>query len=133
MILTAEAKSIPLAHEMARQSGNNRYIIARKGEKLYMKNVLSVAVQSITTLRKQQLFIAADEAASMKDKQVLIIDDVISTGESLAALEKLVAQSGGRVAGKMAVLAEGAAKNRDDIITLGYLPLLDKNGNAQSV
>lgn len=129
ILITAEAKGIPLVHEMARQSGESRYIIARKATKLYMKDVFMVEVQSITTAKKQQLFIDGTDAMLMKGKDVVIIDDVISTGQSLLAVEKLVRQAGGNVVGKMAILAEGDAKYRDDIITLKYLPLLDGEGN----
>ena len=129
ILITAEAKGIPLVHEMARQGNEKRYIIARKAVKLYMKNVFSVEVQSISTSRKQQLFIDGEDAKYMKDKKVLIFDDVISTGGSLLSVEKLVKQAGGVVVGKMAILAEGDAKYRDDIITLAYLPLLDQEGN----
>ncbi|MDD3765949.1 MAG: phosphoribosyltransferase family protein [Eubacteriales bacterium] len=129
VLITAEAKGIPLVHEMARQCGESRYIIARKSTKLYMRDIFSVEVQSITTARRQQLFIDGADAQFMKGKNVVIIDDVISTGESLIAVEKLVKQAGGNVVGKMAILAEGDAKYRDDIITLGYIPLLDGEGN----
>ncbi|MCK9478134.1 MAG: adenine phosphoribosyltransferase [Firmicutes bacterium] len=129
ILITAEAKGIPLVHEMARQGNESRYIIARKAIKLYMKNIFSVEVQSISTARKQQLFIDGQDAQLMNGKKVLIIDDVISTGGSLLAVEKLVKKAGGEVVGKMAILAEGDAKYRDDIITLAYLPLLDNEGN----
>jgi adenine phosphoribosyltransferase len=132
IIITAEAKGIPLVHEMARQSGENSYIIARKVVKVYMKEVFSVELQSITTQKKQNLYIDTDEAARMKDKRVLIVDDVISTGESLRAVEKLVKESGGVIAGKMAVLAEGDAKYRDDIIYLEHLPLLNPDGTPKA-
>ena len=123
IMITAEAKGIPLIHEMARQMKVNRYLIARKGPKLYMKNPFSVEVQSITTEKKQTLYIDANDAELMRGKRVLLIDDVISTGESLEALEKLVQASGGIIAGKMAILAEGDAKFRSDIIYLKQLPL----------
>jgi len=129
ILITPEAKSIALVHEMARQNGANRYIIARKAVKLYMRDVLSVEVQSITTANRQTLYIDGADAAYMRGRDVLIVDDVISTGESLAAVETLVRQAGGRVAGRMAVLAEGGARNRDDITALAYLPLLDGDGN----
>ena len=132
IIITAEAKGIPLVHEMARQSGENTYIVARKVVKLYMKEVFSVELQSITTEKKQTLYIDVAEAELMRGKKVLIVDDVISTGESLRAVEKLVKEAGGIVAGRMAVLAEGDAKYRDDIIYLGHLPLIDPNGNPKS-
>ena len=124
ILITAESKGIPLVHEMARQSGENNYIVARKGVKLYMKEVFSVEVQSITTENKQNLYIDSVEAEQMRGRRVLIVDDVISTGESLRALEELVKEAGGTVAGKMAILAEGDAKHRDDIIFLEALPLL---------
>ena len=128
IIITAEAKGIPLVHEMARQNNETSYIVARKGIKLYMKEVFSVEVQSITTEKKQTLFIDSGEAEQMRGKKVLIVDDVISTGESLRALEELVKDAGGDVAGRMAVLAEGDAKDRDDILFLEYLPLLNPDG-----
>ena len=129
IMLTAECKSIPLIYEMARQSGADNYIIARKGPKLYMKDILTTDVDSITTEHKQTLCIGRDEIDALKGKKVLIVDDVISTGESLAALENLVNKVGGVIVGKAAVLAEGDAQNRDDIIFLEPLPVFDKNGN----
>lgn len=128
ILITAEAKGIPLVHEMARQNHESRYIIARKVVKLYMKEVFSVELQSITTQKKQTLYINVAEAELMRGRRVLIVDDVISTGESLRAVEKLVKEAGGNVVGKMAILAEGDAKYRDDIIFLEYLPLLNSNG-----
>jgi len=132
VLITAEAKGIPLVHEIARQNSKTSYIVARKVVKLYMKDVFSVELQSITTKKKQTLFIDANEADLMKGKRVLIVDDVISTGESLRAVEKLVMESGGIVVGKMAILAEGDAKNRDDIIYLEHLPLLNPDGTPKS-
>lgn len=125
VILTPEAKSIPLAYEMARQSGKP-YIVARKGMKLYMTDPIEVAVKSITTANVQHLFISSEEADRLMGRRVLIVDDVISTGESLKAVEALIAKSGGTVAGKAAVLAEGDAAQRDDIIFLEPLPLFIK-------
>lgn len=124
IMITAESKSIPLIHEMARQMGVNSYIVARKMPKLYMKDPIQVEVQSITTAKKQTLCIDAADSAMMTGKRVLIIDDVISTGESIRAVEKLVKLAGGSVAGRMAILAEGDAKYRDDITYLEELPLL---------
>jgi len=132
IIITAEAKGIPLVHEMARQNGENTYIVARKVVKLYMKDVFSVELQSITTKKKQTLYIDISEAELMKDKRVLVVDDVISTGESLRAVEKLVKEAGGIIVGKMAILAEGDAKYRDDIIYLEYLPLLNPDGTPKA-
>ena len=130
ILITAESKGIPLVHEMARQSGENNYIVARKAIKLYMREVFSVELQSITTQNKQNLYIDVSEAERMRGKRVLIVDDVISTGESVRAVEKLIKEAGGIVAGRMAILAEGDAKYRDDIIYLQNLPLLDSRGRA---
>lgn len=125
VILTPEAKSIPIAYEMARQTGKP-YVIARKGMKVYMRNPLEVSVTSITTKHEQHLFLGESETALLKDKLVLIIDDVISTGESLAAVRELVKKAGGREAAACAFLAEGDAAERDDIIFLEKLPLFFK-------
>ena len=122
-ILTPEAKSIPLAHEMSRQSGK-KYFVARKGTKLYMGNPLSVSVKSITTDRIQHLYLSEYEAEEIKGKKVLIIDDVISTGESLISIQKLADEAGCETVGCAAVLAEGDASKRDDIIFLEPLPLI---------
>ena len=129
VLITAESKGIPLVYEMARKAGMNKYILARKGIKAYMSNVLSVEVHSITTAHKQTLHLDGDDVAYMNGKRVLIVDDVISTGESLHALEELVNRAGGKIVGKMAVLAEGDAIDRKDIIYLEPLPLFDSNGN----
>lgn len=128
VMITAESKGIPLVYEMARQAGNNKYLLARKMAKLYMKDVFSVELQSITTENRQKLFIDKEDADYMKGKRVLIVDDVISTGESVKAVEKLVQESGGIVAGRMTILAEGDASRRDDIIFLEKLPLFNQKG-----
>lgn len=130
VIITAESKGIPLAHEMARQSGKNRYILARKAPKLYMKDVFSAEVQSITTARRQTLYLDGDDAAFIKGRRVLIVDDVISTGESLHAMEVLVEKAGGNIVGRMAILAEGDAQQRKDILFLQKLPLFNAKGEA---
>lgn len=128
VLISAESKGIPLVHEMARQEGNSRYLLARKAAKLYMKDVFSVKVNSITTAKEQTLCIDGNDAAYMKGKRVIIVDDVISTGESLKALEQLVEQAGGIIVGKMAILAEGDATLRDDILYLEKLPLFNSEG-----
>ena len=128
-ILTAEAKGIPLIHEMARQAGDARHFIARKQTKLYMGKAISVDVQSITTTGVQKLYLTEEDASLMKGRRVLIVDDVISTGKSLEALEKLVEKAGGIICGRAAVLAEGEAADRKDIIFLERLPLFGKNGD----
>ena len=129
-IITAEAKGIPLAHEMARQAGNEKYILARKGPKLYMRDIFGVDVKSITTEKEQHLYLDGADAEMMKGKKILIVDDVISTGESLTALEALVEKAGGIVCGRMAILAEGDAQSRDDLIYLEKLPLFHPDGTV---
>ena len=130
LIITAESKGIPLAYEMCRLSGKNRYVLARKSVKLYMKDVVKCETQSITTAAKQVLYIDGEDAEYLRGKKVLVVDDVISTGGSLLSLENLVEQAGGKIVGKMTVLAEGDAADRDDIIYLEKLPLFDGEGNA---
>ena len=129
-IITAESKGIPLAYEMARQKGDSKWMLARKGAKLYMKDILCVEVKSITTAASQKLYLDGEDAAMMKGKRILIVDDVISTGESLAALEALVEKAGGEIVGRMAILAEGDAQNREDIIYLEKLPLFNAKGEV---
>ena len=131
IMITAESKGIPLLYEMARQEGADNYIIARKGPKLYMEDVLFTEVNSITTEAKQRLCIGKKEVDALRGKKVLIVDDVISTGESLAALETLIRQVGGEIVGKMAVLAEGDAIERKDIICLAPLPLFNPDGSEK--
>ena len=129
-IITAEAKGIPLAHEMARQTGAEKYFLARKAPKLYMTGVFESSVKSITTAKEQTLYLDTADAALMKGKKILVVDDVISTGESLAALEALVEKAGGIIAGRMAILAEGDAQNREDLVYLEKLPLFNPDGTV---
>ena len=124
VLITAEAKGIPLVYEMARQSGKP-YFIARKYPKLYMAHPISVDVRSITTDKEQTLYLDESEMEAIRSKKVLIVDDVISTGESLRALDMLVERSGGRIAGQCAILAEGDAIDRKDIFFLEPLPLFE--------
>ena len=129
-IITAEAKGIPLAHEMARQAGNAKYILSRKVPKLYMRDIFDVTVRSITTAKEQKLYLDGADAELMKGKLILVVDDVISTGESLLALEKLVEKAGGIICGRMAILAEGDATTREDLIYLEKLPLFHPDGTV---
>lgn len=129
IMITAESKGIPLIHEMARQTGENTYVLARKKPKLYMKNIFKSTVRSITTEGEQALYIDGDDVKRMHGKRVVIVDDVISTGESLSALETLVSEAGGNIVGQLCILAEGDAKDRTDIKYLEYLPLFDNDGN----
>ena len=130
-MLTAEAKSIPLIHEMARQSKAKKYFIARKGPKNYMPDPIHVEDKSITTNGVQKLYLGKDDAELIKGKRILLMDDVISTGGSLAAMEHLVDMAGGTVAGRIAVLAEGDAANRPDIKYLEPLPLFNADGSVK--
>lgn len=130
-LFTAEAKSIPLIHEIARQTGKAEYIVARKHLKAYMTNPISVDDESITTAGTQSLYLSEEEAARMRGKRVLILDDVISTGGSLRALERLVELAGGTVADRVTVLAEGDAANRTDIKFLAPLPLFNADGSIK--
>ena len=130
-MISAEAKGIPLIYEMARQSGQNKYFLARKAPKLYMSGVFDVKVNSITPAKEQHLYLDKADAELMRGKRILIVDDVISTGESLAAVEKLVEEAGGIIAGRMAILAEGDAQNRDDIIYLEKLPVFHADGTIK--
>lgn len=127
-LITAEAKGIPLVHEMARLAGNQKYFLARKAPKLYMTGVMEVVVRSITTAAEQKLYLDTADAELMKGKRILLVDDVISTGESLNAVETLVKKAGGIVCGRMAILAEGDAQKRDDLIYLEKLPLFNNKG-----
>lgn len=126
VILTAETKGIPLAYEMSRQCGKP-YVVGRKGVKLYMTDPISVDVRSITTRGMQALYLSQEDAAKLRGKRVIIVDDVISTGESLNALEKLCAEAGGEIVCKASVLAEGDAADREDLVFLEKLPLFIKD------
>lgn len=125
VIITAESKGIPLAYEMSRQSGK-LYLLARKSPKLYMHNPIQVEVKSITTAKLQHLYVDEEDINRMNGKRILIVDDVVSTGESLSALESLVNHATGSVVGKMAVLAEGDAIGRKDFSYLAPLPVFPK-------
>ena len=127
-MVAPEAKAIPLVHEMARQGGRNEYFLVRKSPKLYMDGVFEAVDRSITTEGEQKLYMDGADARKIKGKRILILDDVISTGGSLAAVESLVEQAGGYVAGRMAILAEGDAARRDDILFLEKLPLFSADG-----
>lgn len=131
-LITAEAKGIPLAHEMARQRGDADYFIARKHPKLYMTSLFESSVRSITTDADQHLYLDGADAEKMKGKRILIVDDVISTGQSLAALEALVEKAGGVICGRMSILAEGDAQQRPDLIYLEKLPLFNGDGTVKA-
>ncbi len=130
-IITAESKGIPLAYEMAKQHNDSYHFIARKKPKLYMTGVFEVTVNSLTTVGEQKLYLDTADAKKMNGKRILIVDDVISTGESLKAVETLVNKAGGKIVGKMSVLAEGEAQDRPDIIYLEKLPLFNPDGTVK--
>ena len=121
-IVTAEAKGIPLAYEISKVLNLNEYVVARKSVKAYMEESIEVEVNSITTTNSQKLYLNNQDAKKIKGKRVALVDDVISTGQSLKALERLVEKAGGKVLAKAAILAEGDAKDRKDIIFLEALP-----------
>lgn len=125
IILTAEAKGISLAHEIARNIGEKSFVVARKSEKAYMNDPINVEVNSITTKNTQKLFLDFKDVEKIKGKKIALVDDVISTGESMNALESLVEKAGGKVVQKLAILAEGDAADRDDIIFLEKLPIFE--------
>ena len=129
VMITAESKGIPLICSMARMLGENRYVLARKNKKAYMRDIIQYDVDSITTANNQTLYLDGYDAEYLRGKRVLIIDDVISTGNSLRALEYIVNAAGGEIVGKMTVLAEGDAIDRPDIIALAPLPLFGPDGN----
>ena len=122
LIVTAEAKGIPLAYEISKVLNLNEYVVARKSVKAYMEESIEVEVNSITTTNSQKLYLNNQDAKKIKGKRVALVDDVISTGQSLKALERLVEKAGGKVLAKAAILAEGDAKDRKDIIFLEALP-----------
>lgn len=128
ILITAESKGIPLVYEMARQLGGQNYLVARKAAKLYMRDIFSVHVKSITTANVQTLYLDGKDKELMNGRRVVIVDDVISTGASLEALEQLVKQAGGNIVARAAILAEGEACSRDDIIYLERLPLFNNKG-----
>ena len=128
IMITAETKGFPLVAEMARQAGEKRFILARKEAKLYMHDVFKVELRSITTDHRQQLFLDLTDAERIRGRRVLIVDDVVSTGESLAAMEALVKKAGGEIVGRMCILAEGEATHREDLIYLEKLPLFRGDG-----
>lgn len=130
-LISAEAKGIPLVHEMARQHGDAKYFLARKAPKLYMTGVFEVTVNSITTAKEQKLYLDTADAEMMRGKRILIVDDVISTGESLKAVEALVEKAGGNICGRMCILAEGDAIDRNDIVYLNPLPLFNADGSVK--
>ncbi len=123
VIITAESKGLQLAHCLARDLGHDFYAVARKSKKLYMQDGISVEVKTITTAEVQHLYLSSHDSELLRGKRVAVVDDVVSTGAATAALETLVKMSGGEAVCRAFVLAEGDAKNRNDIIYLADIPL----------
>ncbi len=125
VLITAESKGLQLTHVMARELGHHYYAVARKSKKLYMQDGIETEIKSsITTGQVQKLYLSRFDVDLLKGKRVGIVDDVVSTGNSLEGLEQLVRLAGGTIVKKAFVLAEGDAAKRDDIIYLGTIPLL---------
>jgi adenine phosphoribosyltransferase len=131
-LLTAEAKGIPLVNEVCRLLKLPQYIVARKSIKPYMENPIIDEVVSITTQQKQCLVMNGTDASTISGKRVAILDDVISTGESINGLERLAIKAGAEVVARAAILAEGDAAQREDILYLEKLPLFDKSISGKS-
>lgn len=124
-IVTPEAKSIPLAYEMSKMSGK-KYIVVRKGVKVYMDRPEKVVDISLTTQKEQALYLGHEDGNLLDGKRVLIVDDVVSTGGSLKAVKELLSKFNANVVASAFPLAEGDAADRDDIIYLEKLPLFFK-------
>ena len=122
--------TVHCAAELLKRAPEYDYLIAPEAKAIPL--LYEVHVKSITTMDVQRLVIDTADAELIKGKRILIVDDVISTGESLRAMEELVTRAGGSIVGRMAVLAEGAAQKRDDIIVLGDLPLFNPDGTVKA-
>lgn len=122
VIVTAEAKSIPIAHMLARETGKP-YLVLRKESKPYMGNFICVETLSITTGKPQILILDEKDINQIKAKKVLLLDDVISTGSTLQGMRLIAEKAGGEVAAEAAILTEGDRAEWMQIISLGHLPL----------
>jgi adenine phosphoribosyltransferase len=124
ILITAESKGLQLCHVTARELNMEYYAVARKSKKLYMQDGISVEYgSSITTGKPQELFLSKHDVDLIKGKKVGIVDDVVSTGASLAGLELLVQKAGGIIHKKAFVLAEADAADRKDVEFLGTIPI----------
>ena len=130
-VVTVESKGIILAHDISLITNHPRSFVIRKSVKSYMENPLPTTVDSITTKGQQQLVLDGADAAELKGKSVVLVDDVVSTGGSLKSAEKLLNLAGCQIIAKAAILAEGAAAERDDVIFLGKLPLFNLDGTIK--
>ncbi|MDN2453682.1 phosphoribosyltransferase family protein [Lactobacillus sp. UCMA15818] len=124
-VVTMESKGVPLAQELSQCMGKKRYIVLRKKVKDYMKNPRVLAVNAITSSQEQVLVLDGTDAQIIAGKRILLLDDVISSGGSMITAKKLVENAGGQVILQAAILAEGKASERKDILYLEELPLFD--------
>jgi len=123
LLVTAEAKSIPLIHALSVANGDRRYVVLRKAYKPYMGETLKAETVSITTGAPQTLYMDEKDRALVDGKRIVLIDDVISTGSTLKGMRQLIDQAGGEVVGEAAVFTEGDPGDWDGVIALGHLPL----------
>jgi adenine phosphoribosyltransferase len=122
VFVTAEAKSIPLAHALSVVTGKP-YVILRKSYKPYMGNALQSETLSITTGKPQTLYLDEKDRALIEDSKVVIVDDVISTGSTLQGMRLIMEKAGADIAAEAAILTEGERAKWSDIISLGHLPV----------
>jgi len=123
IVLTAEAKSIALAYELSRRLGLDRFVVARKSAKAYVDHYFSQKVRSITTKSEQRLLLTSEELASLSGRRVCLLDDVVSTGATFAALEAITKKAGGSVVCRAAVWREGPWYTEEDLLCVGVLPV----------
>lgn len=122
VLVTAEAKSIPLIHELAVQMGLP-YVVLRKAYKPYMGEALQAETLSITTGKPQTLYLDEKDRRLIQGKRVILVDDVISTGSTLQGMRLLVEKAGATTVAQAAILTEGERAKWQDIIALGHLPV----------
>lgn len=122
VLVTPEAKSIPLVHALSVATGNP-YVVLRKSYKPYMGEALAAETHSITTSAQQTLYLDAKDTDCVRGRRVVLVDDVISTGSTLTGMREVVCKADARVVGEAAILTEGERDDWIDVIALGHLPL----------
>jgi adenine phosphoribosyltransferase len=122
ILVTAEAKSIPLAYALS-VATKKPYVILRKTYKLYMGDALTAETLSITTGEPQTLILDEKDRKLMKGKKIVLVDDVISTGSTLQGMHMIAEKAGAKIVAEAAILTEGERSKWDEIISLGHLPL----------
>lgn len=130
-IVTMESKGIPLAHDLSLLTNHPRSIVIRKSVKDYMKDPLTTPVKSITTGKPQELVLNGEDARLIKGKKIILVDDVVSTGGSMKAASNLLQQVNANIIARVAILAEGDAAKRKDLIYLQPLPLFNLDGSIK--